>query len=136
VANKTKSELEIESGHSEGAKIDFVEGFMVLLLAATADAVELVVLPLTLIPVLGQLLWIVAYGFGLVVSGIIILWSTFRGINGVFFKNRVFIVGGGAIGDAALGGFVPLRTVALLIMIILNNRFESKNIARIAELIK
>lgn len=114
--------------NSEEAKISFVEGFLLILLAASADVAELVGSLLNIVPVIGQLAWFTSYIYGLFVSWIIIMWAALRGMGGVFFKRRLAILGGGTVIDALFGGFLPARTFFLILAIWLNNRMEQENV--------
>ncbi|MBI2506537.1 MAG: hypothetical protein HYW00_00100, partial [Candidatus Colwellbacteria bacterium] len=62
------------------------------------------------------------------VSGVIFMWAVLRGGSTYLIFRRVIITVGGWLLDAALLGILPIRTIALLLTIWINNRDANKRI--------
>ena len=128
-------ELERKRDNSERAKTSMPETIIFTLIALFTDTIEYLAGLANVLPVLGQAIWFMVWVFGLFVSAIIILWSFIRGVHGSraikFGVYRII----GFMFDAALAGFLPIRTIVLVVTIWLNNRLENKEIDRLVGLL-
>ena len=135
-----KSELKLEFEDSEKAKISLPETIIFIIIAGSADAFELFSAFAFAIPVIGQAIWIMALIYGFFVSAIILFWSIIRGASGGFIVGRIVkrkiapLIAGFTV-DFFTGGFLPIRTITLIIVIWLNNKFTEKHRDKILKLI-
>lgn len=127
--------LETEKKHSEKAKIPFVEALIVVLFSLSADAPEAFAALANFLPVIGQAFWLFTLFSGFLVSAGILIWTVVRGAYGKFFMKRLIMIAFGVSADALLGGFLPVRTAALIATIWISNHSESKNIKRIVKIL-
>lgn len=138
--NKNTEALRGEASEYEDVKISLPESIIVVLLAASADAFEIVAALIAAVPVVGLVVWLMAFSFGIFVSVIIIIWSLLKGARGSFVvkyaTRRLIALIGGAILDALTGGILPMRTIVLIITIWLNNHFADKDLERVLSLLK
>ena len=128
-------ELEHKRDNSEKAKIGLPETIIFTLLALFADAVEFLGASANILPVIGQAIWFFTWIFGLIVSLIILLWTFIRGVHG---RSAIKIAVARIVGfllDSALIGWLPIRTVVLIVTIWLNNHLENKEIDRVVSLL-
>jgi len=130
-------ELQLEKDESTRARISFPEAFIVISIAAIADALEL----LTLIPYVGWVLGLLIVPFGYMVTGGIFMWSFLRHASlsrklskKVAQKSLPIALGG--ILDAATISTIPLRTLTVILVIAISNHVENKNIKRLEGLLK
>ena len=79
---------------------------------------------------IGIVIWLPVFLFGLSVSIGIFMWSMLRGVNGSFFVKRALILIVGFVFDGMTAGVVPIRTLTLIITIWLNNHFEKEKLDR------
>ncbi|MBI2010869.1 MAG: hypothetical protein HYS89_01390 [Candidatus Colwellbacteria bacterium] len=133
-------ELEFKRQDAERAKIGAVEGFIVLGAAAIADLFEILAGLVFWVPIFGQVIWFLAFTFGLFISGTILIWSLLRGISGRLVVKRavrrlIFLMGG-FLADALTVGVLPIRTITLAITIWLNNRSQGKELSGILKLLE
>lgn len=112
---------EFKRRQAERDKISLVEGLLLLMLAAAADLLEIVA-GLTVV------LAIIGLFFGLLASGILILWARLRSGTSYLIFRRVIINLAGWFLDVAFLGILPIRTIALLLTIWINNRDANKRI--------
>ncbi len=133
--NQNLEELKTESENSERAKISLPETIILIMLSGIADAFEFFSGLSFPVPIIGQVVWLIAFAFGIFISTIIILWSIFRGAKGRFVIKRLVILTISFLFDAATAGVLPIRTIALAITIWLNNHLEEKNLQRVLALL-
>lgn len=115
-------EWEDKKRRAEKDKISFfVEGMLLLMVAAVADFFEI-------LTGLSVVLWLVGLVFGLFASGIIFMWAILRGGEGYLVFRRIIINIAGWLFDAVLLGILPIRTIALLLTFWYNNRDAKKRI--------
>lgn len=120
-------EWEDKRRRAEKDKISFfVEGMLMLMVAATADFFEI-------LTGLSVVLWLIGLIFGLFASGIIFMWAILRGGEGYLMFRRVIINIAGWFFDAALLGFLPIRTLALSLTIWVNNKDANKRLKEATE---
>ena len=113
-------EQEWKRRQAERDKVSLVEGLLLLMLAATADLFEIVA-GLTIV------LWLIGLVLGSLASGIIFMWAILRGGTGYLFWRVIITIAGWLLDILSLG-ILPIRTLALLLTIWVNNRDASKRI--------
>jgi len=127
-------DLEFEKRSSEKAKIELPEAFVFVMLALVADGIEFLMGFAHLLPVLGQAMWFMGWIFGLSISATIILWLILKGAyEGPATKKKRKVIVNAIIflADAViLGGWLPLRSISLMVTIWLSNRSEGKRLER------
>ncbi len=126
---KELEEQEWKRRQAERDKISLVEGLLLLMLAATADLLEIVADLTVILAVIGLI-------FGFFTSGIILLWSILRGGESYLVFRRVIITIAGWFLDAVFLGILPIRTLALLLTIWVNNRHASRRTKEATERIE
>ncbi len=120
---EAREDLEFEKNSSRKAKIGLAETIIFTLFSIVADIFEL-------IPFIGLIV-------GIPISFAIILWTFLRGVHGRFAIKIAVARILSFVADAVLfGGFLPIRTIALIITIWLNNHLEEKNIKRVVEILE
>lgn len=122
-------EWENKRRQAERDKISFIEALLLLMLAAAADLFEIVAGLTIVLSIIGLI-------FGFFVSGIILMWAILRGGSGYLVFRRLIINIGGWLFDAAFLGILPIRTIALLLTIWVNNRDANKRIRETEERIE
>jgi len=133
--SKSHEDLELERSSSEKAKIGLPEIIIVLLVSASSELIEWLGDLANLIPVLGQAIWFLTYGYGLLVSVAIFLWSLFRGMyNGRKTALKLALMIGGPILDLLTAGLFP-ETLTLAAAIIIHNKLETDNMNKALGLI-
>ncbi len=135
-----KDELELELENSEKAKISLPEIIIFMILAGSSDAFELFSAFVFGVPVIGQIIWIMALLYGFFVSSITLFWSIFRDVSGGFVvkqivKRKIVPLIVGFTADSFTGGFLPIRTITLGIVIWLNNKLTEQQRDKILKLL-
>lgn len=122
-----------DTSGGEGDKIPLAETIIMLLIAATADAFELAAVFTACIDFCAT--YSLSLLFGVIASTVIFLWSYLRGTrsggkmaNAAVKKVLIIVFGAGA--DLITGGFLPLRTVSLIISILYYNNQATLNPSR------
>jgi len=131
-----EEDLEHGRDSSEKAKISLPETIIFVMLSLFTDTIEFLAGLANVLPVVGQAIWFIVWIFGIFVSATIILWTFIRGVHGrraakIAVARIVFFAA-----DSVLLGFLPIRTITLVITIWLNNHWESKNIHGILGLLE
>lgn len=124
IEREDEEESSAKADYAQGAKITLPEIILTVSASSVADIAEFLGTLALAIPVIGVAIYGLCYIFGLVVSGGLFLWSSLRGVSGSFFVKRLVIMTAGLLADEATGGGLPIRTITLIIVIYLNNRFE------------
>ncbi len=128
--NKSSEELETDQRNSERAKISLPESIILIMLSLSADTLEAFSLWASVAIDIGGIAWIIwlmAFVFGLFVSLIIITWAFLRNVHGGLIIKRLLLW---FTADILTAGILPIRTLALIIAIWLNNRLESENLKK------
>ena len=129
--------LEHQRNNSEKAKISLPETVIFTMLALFMDSLEFLGGLANVLPVIGPAIWFIIWVMGLFVSAIILLWTFIRGAHG---RRAVKIGLGrllGFLADAFIFvGWLPIRTLVLVITIWINNHLENKNVNRLTSLLE
>ncbi len=134
--NKNPEELNTELEDNERAKISLPEIIVLIILAGSADALEL----FSLFAIKTIVIPIMAWFYGIFISATIFLWLMFRGASGgitikQIVKRRLVPLIIGFTADMITGGFAPIRTITLAIVIFLNNKFSEQHREKILKLL-
>ena len=113
-------EQEFKKRGAERDKISLVETILLFMVAAAADIFEIIA-DLTIV------LWLFGLIVGSLASGIIFMWAILRGGTGYLFWRVIITIAGWLLDILSLG-ILPIRTLALLLTIWVNNRDASKRI--------
>ncbi len=84
----------------------------------------------TVLVVVGVMWWLFTFSFGLIVSASILVWSILRGAH-YMLSRRLIIILAGIFLDAATAGALPTRSMAVLLVIWLNNKSVNEDARKI-----
>jgi len=99
--------------------ISFIEFVFMLLLAIGADILEMIATFCLGLPAIGVILWAFAYFFGLVISLVLNLWIFLKGAK-VFWNLSFSII------DGISAGFLPARTIGIILTYFISKRSATK----------
>lgn len=133
--DKSLEGLGLERRSSERAKISLPEGIFILLISLMAEIAEWIGIAANLIPAAGQVIFVLAYIFGLAVSAGINLWAFLRGLYERAAARKLLLIAGGAVLDLLSAGAFP-ETLTLAAAIWLHNHLEGKIIQRAVQAIE
>lgn len=103
-------------------KISLPEIVIFGLFAFSADIFEAFSLASFGVPVIGQVIWILALFYGFLISAAIFLWSMFKDVGGRYIIKLLV----GFLADSLTGGFFPIRTIVLAISSWTHNKHLDK----------
>jgi len=128
------NQLLAELNEAEHKRVYFAEAFFVVLFAAFQDLLEIAII-LLITSVIGIILAIFFVFLWALITFGLIMWLFIRRIHGRF-TVRYGIYGILKLLDVTLTlGLFPAGTIAMLIVIWLNNRFSKKTIKQIEDII-
>lgn len=131
-----------EKDDAEKDKIGFMEAYLVIAFALVTDVFEIAAAASIGI-IVGVVLAPIVAVFGYMVSMGLTLWAMLRITGGGVAKKKITaklknikaqrvvisILGGGA--DAILLSVLPIRTIAMVVLVVTNNLMTNKNIKKI-----
>jgi uncharacterized membrane protein len=133
-------EAEDQKREAERQRVSMTEAFVLILVSAVTDALEILADLLIEVPILGQIFWLFVFIVGLIVSGFILIWSFLKGGPSYLLIRRFLITLFGLGLDEATLGALPLRTITVAAIILMTNHDARKKLkqanARLDELLK
>ncbi|MBU6141789.1 hypothetical protein KGO95_01550 [Patescibacteria group bacterium] len=100
---------------NKNAKIGIIDAIIMTLLCISADAAQIIADLSIAIPVVGEVLPLAAWAYGLAISGIVLFWLIMKGVSTKWF------LGGAGIDLIPFVNILPGTTAAIIATIIEDN---------------